>query len=373
MQACSANQHQVIMPSWLPKVPSWLRKNALCLSLSAFSNFALHVISTDIICWWYRKWKTSLDKFVLRKLNVFHPFTLQFMFHLRRSQFLQVFNNSPDETAYYRYFLNLLLKTYFQEAVYRLQLFYVGESDRYTVTILFKTWPLTQFPVSDLLASLVVTDVEGICWWSSVSITELWKLSWIVKVLIVAWFRMTITHRFLFFSTDIFWTERMWPTHWLWSNLFCTRIPSTDLLRYFSLWSNHNNLILEAVCYIEAGQGTACALFASSPSPKLRLNVSKAPTPPIWDSHLEVTLCQLCRVPECIANLIMKVVYWLAISWTTARFIKSPNKIPAHFRFKLLHVQTSWPITSKHEGSSEQIRLEVVLGAILEWRNRQLM
>jgi protein transport protein SEC23 len=25
----------------------------------------------------------------------------QFMFHLRRSQFLQVFNNSPDETAFY--------------------------------------------------------------------------------------------------------------------------------------------------------------------------------------------------------------------------------------------------------------------------------
>ena len=25
------------------------------------------------------------------------------MFHLRRSQFLQVFNNSPDETSYYRY------------------------------------------------------------------------------------------------------------------------------------------------------------------------------------------------------------------------------------------------------------------------------
>ncbi len=44
MQACSANRHQVIMPSWLPKVPSWLRKNALCLSQSAFSNFALHVI-----------------------------------------------------------------------------------------------------------------------------------------------------------------------------------------------------------------------------------------------------------------------------------------------------------------------------------------
>ena len=30
----------------------------------------------------------------------------QFMFHLRRSQFLQVFNNSPDETAYFRLMLN---------------------------------------------------------------------------------------------------------------------------------------------------------------------------------------------------------------------------------------------------------------------------
>ena len=29
----------------------------------------------------------------------------QFMFHLRRSQFLQVFNNSPDETTYYRHCL----------------------------------------------------------------------------------------------------------------------------------------------------------------------------------------------------------------------------------------------------------------------------
>lgn len=30
----------------------------------------------------------------------------QFMFHLRRSQFLQFFNNSPDETTYYRHILN---------------------------------------------------------------------------------------------------------------------------------------------------------------------------------------------------------------------------------------------------------------------------
>jgi protein transport protein SEC23 len=32
----------------------------------------------------------------------------QFMFHLRRSQFLQVFNNSPDETAFYRYVKSIL-------------------------------------------------------------------------------------------------------------------------------------------------------------------------------------------------------------------------------------------------------------------------
>ena len=38
----------------------------------------------------------------------------QFMFHLRRSQFLQVFNNSPDETAFYRCVSTLLLMTVIQ-------------------------------------------------------------------------------------------------------------------------------------------------------------------------------------------------------------------------------------------------------------------
>ncbi len=32
-----------------------------------------------------------------------YPLCLQFMFHLRRSPFLQVFNNSPDESSYYRH------------------------------------------------------------------------------------------------------------------------------------------------------------------------------------------------------------------------------------------------------------------------------
>ena len=46
-QSASSNH----APSWLPKVPSWswLRKNALCLSQSAFNNFALYVINVDSV------------------------------------------------------------------------------------------------------------------------------------------------------------------------------------------------------------------------------------------------------------------------------------------------------------------------------------
>ncbi|KAF9660920.1 hypothetical protein SADUNF_Sadunf19G0013900 [Salix dunnii] len=39
-------------------------------------------------------------------LNSFFSFFPQFIFNLRRSQFVQVFNNSPDETAYFRMLLN---------------------------------------------------------------------------------------------------------------------------------------------------------------------------------------------------------------------------------------------------------------------------
>ena len=44
--------------------------------------------------------KDNPNSFVLPENFSLYP---QFMFHLRRSQFLQVFNNSPDETAYYRH------------------------------------------------------------------------------------------------------------------------------------------------------------------------------------------------------------------------------------------------------------------------------
>jgi protein transport protein SEC23 len=47
--------------------------------------------------------KDAPDTFQLSPSFSYYP---QFMFNLRRSQFLQVFNASPDETAYYRSFLN---------------------------------------------------------------------------------------------------------------------------------------------------------------------------------------------------------------------------------------------------------------------------
>ncbi|KAI9293175.1 hypothetical protein K502DRAFT_325453 [Neoconidiobolus thromboides FSU 785] len=47
--------------------------------------------------------KDDPNSFRLQPNFVHYP---QFMFHLRRSQFLQVFNNSPDETAFYRHILN---------------------------------------------------------------------------------------------------------------------------------------------------------------------------------------------------------------------------------------------------------------------------
>jgi len=47
--------------------------------------------------------KDDPTSFVLHEAFRIYP---QFMFHLRRSGFLQVFNNSPDETAFYRHILN---------------------------------------------------------------------------------------------------------------------------------------------------------------------------------------------------------------------------------------------------------------------------
>lgn len=47
--------------------------------------------------------KDDPQSFSLRQEMEFYP---QFMFNLRRSQFVQVFGNSPDESAFFRIMLN---------------------------------------------------------------------------------------------------------------------------------------------------------------------------------------------------------------------------------------------------------------------------
>lgn len=64
----------------------------------------------DVLRWLDRMLIRLCQRFADYRKDDPHSFRLsenfsiypQFMFHLRRSQFLQVFNNSPDETAFYR-------------------------------------------------------------------------------------------------------------------------------------------------------------------------------------------------------------------------------------------------------------------------------
>ncbi|CAF0817521.1 unnamed protein product [Didymodactylos carnosus] len=50
--------------------------------------------------------KDNPGSFQLTETFTLYP---QFMYHLRRSQFLQVFNNSPDETAFYRFVIEIFV------------------------------------------------------------------------------------------------------------------------------------------------------------------------------------------------------------------------------------------------------------------------
>ncbi|KAE8301193.1 Protein transport protein Sec23A [Larimichthys crocea] len=62
---------------------------------------------TDLLCELQRDpWPVPQGKRPLRSTGVALSVAvglLEFMFHLRRSPFLQVFNNSPDESSYYRH------------------------------------------------------------------------------------------------------------------------------------------------------------------------------------------------------------------------------------------------------------------------------
>ncbi|UJR26099.1 hypothetical protein I4U23_007445 [Adineta vaga] len=68
---------------------------------------------SDILRWLDKMLIRLCQKFAIyekdnpNSFQLIDTFTLypQFMYHLRRSQFLQVFNNSPDESAFYRHYL----------------------------------------------------------------------------------------------------------------------------------------------------------------------------------------------------------------------------------------------------------------------------
>lgn len=75
--------------------------------------------SPDILRWLDRSLIRLVQRFAEyhkddpNSLRLSEKFALypQFMFHLRRSQFLQVFNNSPDESAFYRFVIPLFFPT----------------------------------------------------------------------------------------------------------------------------------------------------------------------------------------------------------------------------------------------------------------------
>jgi len=90
------------------------QETAACLMARLAVNKAETEESFDVLRWLDRMLIRLNSKFADYRKDDPSSFSLtpnfslypQFMFHLRRSHFFQVFNNSPDETAFYRYMLN---------------------------------------------------------------------------------------------------------------------------------------------------------------------------------------------------------------------------------------------------------------------------
>jgi protein transport protein SEC23 len=102
-------------PSGDPAIARSFDQEAAAVLMSRIAVFKAEVDDgPDVLRWVDRMLIRLCQKFAeYRKddptsFRLERNFTLypQFMFHLRRSQFLQVFNNSPDETAFYRHVLN---------------------------------------------------------------------------------------------------------------------------------------------------------------------------------------------------------------------------------------------------------------------------
>ncbi|KAJ3289892.1 GTPase-activating protein S23 [Borealophlyctis nickersoniae] len=98
-----------------PEIPASFDQEAAAVLMARIAIFKAEIDdSPDVLRWLDRMLIRLCQKFADYRKDDPHSFRLsdnfsiypQFMFHLRRSQFLQVFNNSPDETAFYRHVLN---------------------------------------------------------------------------------------------------------------------------------------------------------------------------------------------------------------------------------------------------------------------------
>ena len=94
-----------------PNIAASFDQEAAAVLMSRIAVFKAEIDdSPDVLRWLDRMLIRLCQKFADYRKEDPTSFALadnfsiypQFMFHLRRSQFLQVFNNSPDETAFYR-------------------------------------------------------------------------------------------------------------------------------------------------------------------------------------------------------------------------------------------------------------------------------
>lgn len=99
----------------LPSISAGFDQEAACVLMARYAVWKSETDdSPDVLRWVDRMLIRVCQKFGEYQKENPQSFRLPqnfelypgFMFHLRRSQFLQVFNNSPDETAYYRHKLN---------------------------------------------------------------------------------------------------------------------------------------------------------------------------------------------------------------------------------------------------------------------------
>eukprot|EP00040_Diaphanoeca_grandis_P001596 m.18936 g.18936 ORF g.18936 m.18936 type:complete len:765 (-) comp12269_c1_seq1:22-2316(-) len=99
----------------LPSIAAGFDQEAACVLMARYAVYrSMTDEGPDVLRWVDRMLIRLCQKFGNFQKENPSSFTLPenfelypgFMFHLRRSQFLQVFNNSPDETAYFRHKLN---------------------------------------------------------------------------------------------------------------------------------------------------------------------------------------------------------------------------------------------------------------------------